>query len=513
MSLLKTVSTVGGWTLAYRISSFVRDMAQSRILGAGLYADVFSLAFKFANILRKLFAEGAFNASFLPIFSNTLKDKSKEEAEKLASQVFTWLTLMVAFLMLVCLIFFRKIIHFYAPGIDISSEKFEHLVSIGRICSPYIAASFLAALFGGILNTLNRFAMPAGAQLILNIGVIIALFIGALWFPSAAYTMAWATFIAGAVQVAILWINTEYCGIHVGINFQPMMEEVKVFFKKLISGAIGAGVWQLNVIIDFGVLSFLPTGAVSYFYYTDHVNQFPIGILGIAFSTALLPPITRAIHDKNFKAAQVQMNSGLLFAFMFALPAAAILICLSEELTGAIYGGGNFGPEQVMAAAPALVAFAFGLPAYMATKVFTTVFFATKDTKTPLNGGIISIVSNLLFIVLLMPMMKHTGVALATTLSAWCNAIYLIANVHKLGAVKINAHLIKECGKQFFMLILMLISLVLMNPIAQPYYLNGGMDKAIAVSVVMLISICVFIVVGKMMNAFSFTDDIMKADQ
>ena len=467
MSLLKTVSTVGGWTLAYRLSSFMRDIAQAQFLGAGMFADVFSLAFKFANLLRKLFAEGAFNASFLPIFSNTLKDKSKEEAEKLASQVFTWLTLVVAFLMIICLIFFRKIMELYAPGIDPSTEKFDHLVSLGCICSPYIAASFLAALFGGILNTVNRFAMPAGSQIVLNLGVIIALFMGPLWFPSTAYTMAWATFLAGVVQVAMLWINTKYCGFSVKFNFGPVMDGVKVFFKKLVSGAIGAGVWQLNVIFDFILLSFLPTGAVSYFYYTDHVNQFPIGILGIAFSTALLPPLTRAIHDKDSKKAQTQMSSGLLFAFMFTLPAAAILMCLSEELTGTIYGGGNFGPEQVAAAAPALIAFAVGLPAYMTMKVFTSVFFAHKDTRTPFIGGIISIVSNFVFAIFLMPIMKHTGIALATSLSAWCNIIYLIAKMNTLGTVKIDTHLIKESCKQFFLIIPMLIAIIFMNPL--PY--------------------------------------------
>ncbi len=513
MNLIKTVATVGGWTLAYRISSFIRDIAQSAILGAGMFSDLFNLSFKFANILRKLFAEGAFNASFLPIFATTLKDKGKEEAEKVASQTLTLLVFLVSFLMIICLLYFRQVMGAYAPGIDQASEKFEHLLYIGRVCSTYIAASFLAAMFGGILNTLNKFAMPAGAQLCLNIGVIAGLFLGALWFPSAAYTMAWGTFLGGVIQVAVLWGNVSLCGFKIGFNFSPIMEEVKTFFKKLVSGAIGAGVWQLNVVIDFILLSFLPTGAVSYFYFTDHVNQLPIGILGIAFSTALLPPLTRAIHNKNHSAAESQMNLGLLFSFIFTLPAAVILMSLSEPVTGAIYGRGNFGPEQVTAAAPALAAFAFGLPSYMATKVFTTTFFASKNTEIPLNGGLISIVSNLLFIVILMPCMKHTGIALATTLSSWCNVIYLLFSLNKLKTIKVTSKTIFECLKQLVISVVMLGTILSLNTFyANQHYLNGGTDRNIALLIVIACGIVAFYISGKICNAFGFMKEIKSLD-
>jgi putative peptidoglycan lipid II flippase len=463
-------------------------------------------------MLRKLFAEGSFNASFLPIFSHALKDKGRDEAQKIASQVLTWLVFIVSFIMIICLMCFRNIMHGYAPGIDPESEKFEHLVVLGKICSPYIAASFLAALFGGILNTVNRFAMPAGAQLILNVCVIGALFIGPLCFPSTAYTMAWSTFLAGIMQVALLWWNTSFCGFRIWFDFSSVKDEVKFFFKKLVSGAIGAGVWQLNVIIDFVLLSFLPTGAVSYFYYTEHVNQFPIGILGIAFSTALLPPLTRAIHAKDNITAQKQMNLGLLFAFLFTLPASVILISLCEPITGAIYGRGNFSPEHVAAAAPALAAFALGLPAYIATKVFSTTFFANKDTRTPLNGGIVSIVTNLLFAFLLMPYMKHAGIALATSLSAWCNCFYLVFSLKKLGELRIDRKTIKECVNQIAVSAVMLFSIIAMNEYAASYYMNGGIDRNVSVLIVSCASIVAFLFVGKLFKLFDFLNEIKSLD-
>lgn len=501
MNLIKTVATVGGWTLIYRVSSFVRDILQAKLLGAGMFADVFNLSFKLANILRKLFAEGAFNASFLPIFSNTLNDKGKEEAQKLASQVFTWLTLVVTFLMLLLLIFFRPIIGGYAGGIDQSSEKFAHLVTLGRISSPYIAASFLAALFGGILNTLNRFAMPAAAQLILNICVIIALFIGALWFPSAAYTMAWSVLFAGILQVGVLWLDVKHCGYNIGFNFSPVLDGVKIFFKKLISGAVGAGFWQLNIVIDFALLTLLPTGAISYFYYTDHVNQFPIGILGIAFSTALLPPLTKAIHKQDMSGAEKQMNLGLLFAFVFTLPATVILMMLSEEITGAIYGHGNFTAEHVTAAAPALAAFAAGLPTYMAVKVLSAVFFANKNTKVPLNGGLVSIVLNIAFALLLVPYMKHTGIALATTISAWGNCIYLACTLKKAGTIKIvkdtKCNIVKQC-----------VITLLMGVGIHFLYQYCSTDAKSFVWIAILAGIILFFLLGKLTKTFAFFDQI-----
>ncbi|MDR0581111.1 MAG: murein biosynthesis integral membrane protein MurJ [Holosporaceae bacterium] len=508
MNLISNILTVGGWTLAYRVSSFIRDIAQSYILGAGLFADVFSLAFKFANSLRKMFAEGAFNASFLPIFSNTLRDKGHDEAKKIASQIFTWLSLIVSFLSIVCLIFFRKIMCGFAAGIDPSSEKFEHLISIGRICSPYVAASFLAAMFGGILNTLNRFAMPAAVQLILNISVIAALFIGPLFFPSTAYTMALATLLGGIAQVLILCVNVRRCGFGVGFDFSSRKKEVKVFFKKLLSGVVGSGVLQLNILVDFVILSFLPTGAVSYFYYVDHVNQFPIGILGIAFSTALLPPITRAINAKSNEVAQKQMNFGLLFAFIFTLPAVVILTTLCEPIVGAIYGRGNFTPEHVAAAAPALAAFAVGLPAYMAAKVFSTVFFANRNTAVPFRGGIISIVVNLLFIGLLMPCMKHTGIAWATTFATWSNWIYLMLKLKKHCKICVDYQTLQECAKQTLVSAIMLGVILILNDNATPHYIAGGVERNVVLCCVSGIGVLAFWIAGKGMRIFSFMKEI-----
>lgn len=508
MNIMKTVATVGGWTLGYRISSVIRDVTQAATLGAGPFADAFSVAFKLANILRKMFAEGAFNASFLPIFSSTLKSKGQEEASKVASQIFTCLVIIVTTITLFCIAYFNGIIKCYAPGFAEGSDRFNHAVALGRICFPFIATSFIAALFGGILNTVNRYAMPAAAQLLLNICVVIAMAVGALAFPSVAYTMAWGTFVAGILQVAVLWWNVYYLGFRVNFVSKLISPEVKQFFKKLVSGALGAGVWQVNIIVDFVVASLLPTGCIAYIYYTEHLNAFPSGILGIAFSTALLPPLTRAVHSGNYDDAKGQLNLGLLFALILTMPAVVILGTMHEPITAMIYGRGNFGPQQVAAASPALAAFAFGLPAYMITKVFTSAFFAHKNTRVPLIGGVISIVTNLLFIFALLPIMKHNGIALATSLSSWFNALYLLVALKKLGTINI----VLKTWRQFFMQCIvsavMLGSIIFMTPFAMPYYTNGGLERNLAICTVIAISVLVFYIVGKIFGIFRFMKDL-----
>lgn len=514
MSLIKTAATVGGWTLAYRISSFIRDILQSSIIGAGMVADAFSVAFKLANMLRKLFAEGSFNASFLPIFSNALKEKGHDEAQKIASQTLTWLVLILSLILIICLSNFDPIMGVFAKGAKNDPTRFALSVSLGKICFPYVAASVLAALFSAILNTINKFALPAASQLILNIAVIIALVSGPLCFPNVAYTMSWATFIAGIIQTLILWNNVRQHGFNVVFNCPwPMLEDVKTFFKKLLSGALGAGIWQLNILVDISIASALPAGSVSFLYYTDHVNQLPLGILGIAFSTALLPPLTRAIKAKDNAVAQNQMNFGLLFAFLFTLPAAVILMFMSEAVTGAIYGRGNFGLEQVIAAAPAVAAFAFGLPCYMIQKVLSTTFFAHKDTRSPFIGGMISFTTNILFILLLMPFLKHTGIALATSLSAWLNAIYLLYTLKKLGTVHIDRKTVNQISKQIIASLFMLFCILAMNTQAEHYYHLEGSHRVIATLIVASLGVLAFCACGKIIGMFKFLDENKSLEQ
>ncbi|MDR0406736.1 MAG: murein biosynthesis integral membrane protein MurJ [Holosporales bacterium] len=433
MQLIRTFMTVGGYTFLYRVSGIVRDTIQAAVLGAGPVADAFVVAFKLANVLRKLFAEGSFNAAFLPRFSAVLSKQGHVAAERIASQVLTWLSFVLVLLLIICIVFFPAIIRGYAPGFIPGSERFIYAVELGRICFPYIATSFIVALFSSVLNTVNRFATPAGAQLILNIFLVIAMLLGACGFPTIAHTMAVATFIAGIAQMVLLWSTTRYNGFKIGFTSDLKSQETKEIFRKIIPGAVGAGIWQLNLMIGVITASSLQSGAVSCFYYADHVNQFPLGILGIGLSTALLPPLSRAIQKNDFKNACGQFNLGVIFALVLTVPATALFLAIPTPIVSIFYEHGKFGHAEVCATAPTLAAFAVGLPAYMLAKVFSTALFAQGNTRHPCFAGLLSVVACVVTIPLFIPTMRQAGIALAISFSAWVNvfALYMFLLRHK----------------------------------------------------------------------------------
>jgi putative peptidoglycan lipid II flippase len=428
VQLIRTIVTVGGYTFLYRISCVLRDTVQAAILGAGPIADAFVVAFKLANVLRKLFAEGSFNAAFLPRFSAILNKQGQRAAEQLASQVFSWLLIVLALLLVLCFFSFPAIIRGYAPGFLPGSDRFLCAVELGRLCFPYIATSFLVALFGSVLNTLNRFALPAASQLLLNIFLIVAMLLGACGFATTAHTMAIATFLAGLAQMFLLWGDLSYrAGFSVRGTTHLRSTEALQVFKKILPGAVGAGIWQLNLMIGVAVASSLRTGAVSCFYYADHVNQFPLGVLGIGLGTALLPPLSKAIQKGDWIRAQYQLNLGVLLAVIMTLPVAIFFLALPEDITSLFYEHGKFGHEQVCATAPALATFAVGLPAYMLAKVFSTALFAQSNTRHPCFAGLLSVATCIGTIPLFVPYFQQAGIALAISCAAWVNALALYA--------------------------------------------------------------------------------------
>lgn len=532
MSIIKTITTVGGWTMLHRLTSLVRDALQASFLGASIFSDAFSVSFKLANILRKLFSEGSFNASFLPVFANSLKDHGKSRAEKIASQVMTFLAIALTLFLIASMFGFEKIIQGYAPGLKIGTEKYAHTVNIAMICFPYVVTSFFTALFSGVLNSINKFALPAAIHVLLNIFLICALAmepLGLIRFEKIAYAMAYATLFGGITQAIILYINVWKSGyvIKFTTSIQNTLPEVKEIFKKMLSGVMGAGVLQINIFIGYMMISYLPTGSTTYVYFSDHLHQVPVGILGAAFSTALLPPLTKAIKEKRIQSVNNQLNFGLLYALLFSLPAAALMGIGSDWLTAATYGSGKFGFEQICNAAPTLAAFCCGLPPYMAMKVVSTTFFANKDTRTPMIASVISIISNLFFCFIFLPTFQHTAIAIATSFSSAVAAIYLICNLSKLNNLKIS--------KKTYLGIVQLLLLTIVSFFAlyalymyDPYWWNNtdlifgqfglpgtfhAKKKIILfINGIGISSVCVFIFygIGKVTGVFKFLQELKK---
>lgn len=437
-NLIKSIVTVGGYTLLYRITSVFRDVLQAKFLGASFLSDVFALVFHLANIMRKVFAEGAFNASFLPKFVEILKNRGRDAAVLFSSQIFTILFAGVLIFTAYTLYYFPEFMMFYAPRF-VGTEKFVHVVALGRICFFYVSASFIFALFSGILNGINKFAIPTASQLILNIFLILALIIGAYFDDETiVYGMCYATSLAGLAQVLILWINAKYHGIKISFKYHVFTPDTKEVFKKMIPGAIGCGVWPINTLLDMVIAATIGTGATSYLYYTDHISQFILSVLGIALTIGVLPYVATSAKSGDFKLANSQLNASTIFGMGFALPLSAIFMAIPETITSVMYECGKFDAADVHASAPALAAFSFGIPAYILTKIFSTAFFAQGFTKIPSIIGVFSIVVNLSFIYILIPYYAHTGIAMATTIAAWFNAFALYVFMVKDGKFSIT---------------------------------------------------------------------------
>ncbi|MDR1032297.1 MAG: murein biosynthesis integral membrane protein MurJ [Holosporales bacterium] len=508
MDVIKSIFTVGGYTTLYRITSVIRDALQTAVLGAGPITDAFAVAFKLANLLRKLFAEGAFNAAFLPRFTNVLSKDGKIAASVLASQVLSQLALILTIFAVFFLSCFPSIIKALAPGFAVGSVQYSYAVEFGYICFPFAITSFIAALFGGILNAFNKFAVPAAVQMTLNICLIIALLFGYFGLPRVGHMMAWATMTAGILQVMILWINVNMYGINVRITTRRPSAEAFAIIKRIIPGAVGAGVWQINVFIGcISLASFLPSGSVSYVYYTDHINQIPLGIMGVSLGIVLLPPLTKFLQSKDLKRGNAQFNMGIIFGLALILPATVVLSVLAEPITAAFYGHGKFGSAEIRNAAPVLTAFALGLPSYILTKIFSTAFFAQKNVQTPVIAGGIALAANLVSAFFFIQAFNqinlgHVGIAAAISASSWINVAVLYAAMVRRKQLHILSKSWIVCLKLLLVSGVMAVSAYMMDLYTNNAYSHGSLGQTVIIITIIVISGLIFWILGKSLGCF-----------
>ncbi|MBX9977454.1 MAG: murein biosynthesis integral membrane protein MurJ [Alphaproteobacteria bacterium] len=433
VSILKAVTTIGSYTGLSRILGLVREILLSHFLGAGLVADAFIVAFKFPNFFRRFFGEGAFNAAFVPVFAGELAEAGKESAKKIADDVFSFMTFFLTGFCLFVVIFTPLMIHVLAPGFATTPERLDLAVGFIRITFPYLLFISLTALLSGILNSLGKFANAAAAPILLNVVMIGALFLADILGYDIAYSLCTSVFIAGILQFAWLYTVCAKNDVRLRLHLPKMTPKVKQVFKLMGPGTLGAGVMQVNIFIDLMLASFLPTGALAYLYYADRLNQLPLSVFGIAISTALLPLLSKQLRMGEVSKAESTTRKSIEVALQLTMPAAVGLIILAGPIIDLIYGHGKFDQVAIDATAPALAAFAMGLPAYVVGKVLSTCFFARQDTKTPLKIAIFSVSVNLFFNLILIWTMKHVGLALSTSLSAWAGTGAMAYILHKRG--------------------------------------------------------------------------------
>lgn len=425
MHFYKAIATVGGFTFLSRITGFIRDALIAGILGVSGITDAFFVAFKLPNFFRRFFAEGAFNAAFVPLFSGILVSSGPAAARLYGEKVFALLLAGLTGFVLLVENFMPQAVFLFAPGFEKTPERFDLAVSLARITFPYILFISLASLLGGILNSMGRFAAPAGTPIILNLTMIVALLMAFCDFISPGTGLAWAVFIAGVLQLMWLWVSCFFQGIAPTLCPPRLTPEAKTLIRLGIPGAISAGVIQVNLFMDMIFASWLPTGAVSYLFYADRLNQLPLGVIGIAVSTALLPELSKHIQADNHHQASALQNRALEFSLAITLPAAGGLVVLGTPLVALLFERGAFSSLDAQATGYTLSAFAGGLPAYVLVKILSTSFFAHQDTKMPMKVAIGAVGLNLILNFLLIGPLSYVGLALATALSAWANALAL----------------------------------------------------------------------------------------
>jgi len=426
MSLLRALATVSSMTFISRVLGFVRDLVIARAFGAGFATDAFFVAFKLPNLLRRLFAEGAFSQAFVPILSEYKNRRGEQDARLLVDHVAAVLALAVFVVTLVGVLAAPLIIYVTAPGFAATPDKFGLTVDLLRITFPYIFFISLTALAGGILNTYSRFSVPAITPVLLNLSFIGFALWGAPYFDPPVTALAWAVFVGGVAQLALQVPFLARLGLLPRFRLDLRDEGVRRILRQMGPAVFGVSIGQVSLVINMIFASFLVTGSVSWLYYADRLMEFPIGLLGVALGTVLLPSLSRHYADRSPQEYSGLLDWGLRLTLLLAAPAAAALALLAVPLVATLFHYGAFDAADVFATRRAVLAYSLGVIGLVMVKVLAPGFYARQDIRTPVKIAIVTLaltqVMNFAFI---WPL-QHAGLALAIGLGACINAALLL---------------------------------------------------------------------------------------
>lgn len=447
MSLLKSAATVGGLTMVSRVLGFVRDQLIAFAIGTGVVAEAFFVAQRFPNLFRALFAEGAFNNAFVPIFAKRIEGEGPQKAHELAIEVFSALLAWLLVFTAIAMMAMPLIMVVIAPGFKGDQPTFDLTVELTRICFPYLLFMSLTALQSGVLNSLNRFTAAAAAPILLNLVMIGSNGVAWLWAtgntPTTGRIFAWGIFAAGVVQYALLAIACRRAGMPLFPRLPKMTPDVKRVIFKSIPGIVSGGIMQINLLIATMIATTIDR-AVAYLYYADRLYQLPLGVIGVAIGVVLLPDLSRKLSAGDNVAALASQNRALELSLFLTLPAAIALIAIPAPILHTLFEHGAFTRDDTLAVAPAVAAFATGLPAFAMIKVFQPGFFAREDTRTPMNFAIVSVAVNIVASLILSRYIGHVGIAVATSIAAWVNATLLGLTLSRRGDYQLDPRLVQR---------------------------------------------------------------------
>src|SRR3954449_1969041 len=443
--MLGRIFTVGGYTLLSRLTGFARDIMLAAILGAGPVADAFFVALRLPNHFRAIFAEGAFNAAFVPAYAH-LRGKGEASAKLFADRIFTLLFAAQVVLLVVAWFFMPEVIAILAPGFKDDPARGELAISLTRITFPYLLLVTLVTLYGGMLNVMHRFASAAAAPIFLNLSMMATLALAA-FFPGAGYAAAWGVLLAGILEFLLLAGDAAKSGILPKFAIFRLDDDVRAFFRALGPATVGSMGTQIALFADTIIATFLPAGALSALYYADRLNQLPIGVIGIAIGTVLLPEMSRRLTSGDREGANASQRRAFDFTLLFSVPFVAAFLTAPEIITRAMFARGAFSKADAVAAGATLAAYAIGLVPFVLIRSAVATFYARKDTATPVKAALIGVAVNVALKIALVGSLAQVGLALATAVGAWVNLLLVTGFAARAGYLDLDRALVRPIAK------------------------------------------------------------------
>ena len=508
MNLVKSTGTFGFYTIISRLLGYLRDVLIAIFLGTSFLADAFFVAFRIPNTFRRLFAEGTFNAAFVPSYSSELI-KGKSKSYKFANQIFNLLFLGLIFIILAIEIFMPVFVGLIAPGFTENTKKIELAIDLTRITFPFLMFVSLSSFFSAILNSHNKFAAASAAPIILNLVLICILLLDKYLNDELVYYLSYGVSIAGFLQLVFLYrFVKKFYSVKLNYTFK-ISNNVKIFFKKLLPSVFSSGVTQINILVGTIIASF-QASAVSYLYYADRIYQINLAIAGIAIGVVVLPQLSKHVYLKKKNKILLIQNKALELSMFLSLPASIALLLGSEEIISALFGYGSFSQDAVSNSAKALYYFGLGLPAFVLIKVFSTFFFANNNTKTPFYISLVSVILNITISIYYFKDVGFIIIPIATTISSWFNSIVLFVLLRGGNLFKFNSIFFIQFLKIIFSSVMMGIFFKYLILAFENQLIYDYKFKLFYLILIVLLGVIFYFVISLFIKAFKYEDIKLK---
>ena len=479
MNLYRAIGSIGGLTMVSRVLGFARDMIGSRMLGASNANDAFNLAFLLPNIFRRLFAEGAFSAGFVPLFSRRLQSGGHEDAEAFSNEILSVFMPALLLVTILFVVFMPAVLLLVVPDYAATPGKLELAIELSRWTFPYLLFISLVALLSGVLNSLTRFAIAAFAPALLNVALIVALLVAPPDKVETVRYMAIAVLFGGIAQFALCWAAVRHAGVKLRFGRPRMTPAVRELVVLILPATVAAGVYQISQLFYAFFSSRLGEGALTNLSYADRLNQLPLSIIGTALGVAILPAISQSIaRNDEVAAADVQARAFDL-AMLLTLPATLALAVASGPIIGALYQGGEYSVESARITGNILAILVTGLPAYVLVKVLTPAFYARRDVKTPVRIAMAVLAGGVVANFILIPIMGIYALATVTSASAWINFFLLFGILHARGQFRMPGWLVGRVAKQLIAALAMAATLYAIKQVAGDLFFGNFIERVI----------------------------------